>query len=107
MGQSIIMKACAALMLVLLALASADPTVIKRRAHVDPRDFALLAQEMSASEGPASESTEDFEIQCATSCKFVPSVPRGLNAIRHFDPRGKRTRIERSDQGRVCCREVL
>lgn len=27
---------------------------------------------MSASEGPASESTEDFEIQCATSCKFVP-----------------------------------
>ena len=38
------MKACAALMLVLLALASADPTVIKRRAHVDPRDFALLAQ---------------------------------------------------------------
>merc|ERR1711871_127340 len=65
-----IMKATAALMMLLLAFVAAEPAQIKRRAHVDPRDFAMLAESMSAE--PEKESTEDFEIQCATSCKFVP-----------------------------------
>merc|ERR1711918_187831 len=46
MGQTrLTMKAVAALMLVLMAFVAAEPE---------------------------KESTEDFEIQCATSCKFVP-----------------------------------
>merc|ERR1711968_323016 len=72
------MKVVAAL-LVLLAMAAASPTqILRRKSAAQPQDFALLAQEVSE---PAAESSEDFEIQCATSCKFVPRAAPGASFL--------------------------